>query len=250
MYFVNYYYIEGKIMKNIFKRNALLKLIEGVLLALTGILIAIFGGIDPLKYERAISLSLAIFLFLDGAILFITAILDRKVKISLNIVTGSLLIAVGVVFIMSGINLNEFLPPFVSSILLAIGAGEIAKGTVQIVQKEKVIWIIVNFLIAAIAITFGILSIFYNKGEDATVKNIIYIILGIAIVVAATAEIVLASVSINEKRKKKLEEKKEEEGKVIIEAEIIEKEEIRREKIKETPKQIEKKKRKEIEEKK
>lgn len=247
MYFVNYYYIEVKIMKNIFKRNAPLKLIEGVLLALVGILIAVFGGIDPTKYERAISLSLAVFLFLDGAILFTTAILDRKSKISINIVTGALLIAVGVVLIMSGINLNEFLPPFVASILLAIGAGEIGKGIVQIVRKEKVIWVIINFAIALISIALGVLSIIY---ADSTVINIIYIILGIAIVVIATAEIVLAFVSIKENRREKSNDKAEPENKVIIEAEIVEKKDIKKEEKQSTPKQIEKKKSKEIEEKK
>lgn len=135
--------------------------------------------------------------------------------------------------IASDIKLNEFLPYFVGSVLLAIGAGEIGKAIIQFSQKEKVVWPIVNLLIAVIAIVLGILSIVYRKGNAL---NIIYIILGIAIVVIATAEIVLAILSHKEKRRAKAEGVIDQEEVIVVDAEVVEK--------KEDVKQIAKKKNK------
>lgn len=209
-------------MKNAFKRYTWLKLVEGILLALIGILVAILGGIDPEQYQKGLSISVAVFLFLDGLIMFITGISDKKAKFSVNIITGSLLIAIGVVLIASDIKLNEFLPYFVGSVLLAIGAGEIGKAIIQFSQKEKVVWPIVNLLIAVIAIVLGVLSIVYRKGNAL---NIIYIILGIAIVVIATAEIVLAILSHKEKRRAKSEGAIDQEEVIVVDAEVVEKKE-------------------------
>jgi len=209
-------------MKNAFKRYTWLKLVEGILLALIGILVAILGGIDPEQYQKGLSISVAVFLFLDGLIMFITGISDKKAKFSVNIITGSLLIAIGVVLIASDIKLNEFLPYFVGSVLLAIGAGEIGKAIIQFSQKEKVVWPIVNLLIAVIAIVLGVLSIVYRKGNAL---NIIYIILGIAIVVIATAEIVLAILSHKEKRRAKAEGVIDQEEVIVVDAEVVEKKE-------------------------
>lgn len=207
-------------MKITFKRYAWLKLVEGILLALTGLLIAILGGIDPIEYKAGLSVSIAVFLFLDGLLMFITAIADKKAKFSVNIITGALFISIGVILITSRIDLNAFLLYFVASVLLAIGAGEIGKGIVQIVQKEKIIWPIINFLIAVVAITLGVLSLVF--GDDVAL-NIIYIILGVAVVVIATAEIVLAVHTQIEKRREAVGQNFEPEKTVVVEAEIVKK---------------------------
>jgi len=201
-------------MKNIFKRYAWLKLVEGILLALVGILIAIFGGIDPISFGRAVSIVVAVFLFVDGTLFFGAAIADGKSKFSVNIITGAILIAIGVVLCLNQININDFLPYFVASVLLAIGGGELIKGIVQIIHRERARWFLLNFLIAAASIALGALCIIFI---NEAVRNIIYIIIGISIVVVASAEIVLAILAIKENRRK-------ESGKtavIIDDAEII-----------------------------
>lgn len=205
-------------MKNAFKRYTWIKLVEGILLALIGVLIAILGGMDPIKYKDGLSISIAVFLFIDGLLMFITAIADKKAKFSVNVITGSLFISIGVILILSKINLNDFLPYFVASVLLAIGAGEIGKGVVQVAQKEKVLWPIVNFLIAIISIILGVLCLVFKDGEAL---NIIYIILGIAVVVIATAEIVLAVHTSIENRREKAEGVSRQENTVVVEAEVV-----------------------------
>lgn len=207
-------------MKNAFKRYTWIKLVEGILLALIGVLIAILGGMDPIKYKEGLSISIAVFLFIDGLLMFITAIADKKAKFSVNVITGSLFISIGVILILSKINLNDFLPYFVASVLLAIGAGEIGKGVVQVAQKEKVLWPIVNFLIAIISIILGVLCLVFKDGEAL---NIIYIILGIAVVVIATAEIVLAVHTSIENRREKAEGVSRQENTVVVEAEVVSK---------------------------
>ena len=207
-------------MKNAFKRYTWIKLVEGILLALIGVLIAILGGMDPIKYKDGLSISIAVFLFIDGLLMFITAIADKKAKFSVNVITGSLFISIGVILILSKINLNDFLPYFVASVLLAIGAGEIGKGVVQVAQKEKVLWPIVNFLIAIISIILGVLCLVFKDGEAL---NIIYIILGIAVVVIATAEIVLAVHTSIENRREKAEGVSRQENTVVVEAEVVSK---------------------------
>lgn len=214
-------------MKNIFRRYAWLKLVEGILLAIVGILVAIFGGIDPINFGKAVSIVVAVFLFIDGTLFFGAAIADGKSKFSVNIITGAILIAFGVVLCLNQLSINDFLPYFIASVLLAIGGGEIIKGIVQIAHRERARWVLLNFVIAAASIALGALCIIFI---NEAVRNIIYIIIGISIVVVASAEIVLAVLAIKENIRK-------EEGKTTV---IINDVEVTKEKKKEIkqPKKI------------
>jgi hypothetical protein len=218
-----------------FKRNAWLKLIEGSLLALLGLLVAIFGGIDPDKYKDVILIILVIFLSGDALLLYIGAALNKKTKFSVDILFASLLVAIAVAFGFSFKEIYSVIPYFVTYFLIAIGAGETMKGIVQITTKENVKWIILNFVIALIALCLGVLSLLYM--EDVA-KNVIYIILGVAIVVLASAELTLAIYSIKARK----EEVKNVQNISSIDNENIAKTEVIE--LKEEPKKLTDKKKK------
>ena len=201
-------------MKTLLARWSWVKIVEGILLILLGLLVGILGGIDRENMTQALSIVIAIFLFIDGGITLFALIVDPKKNFSLSIVFGALFIAIGVVLCtdVGQQSVQNILAIFVATMLLTAGAAYLIKSIVHIYYKRAIGWIILDMLIALIGIGLGVACIIYREAEDI---NVIYIILGNAITVLGIFDIILAVEEIK-KRKEEGPAKPE-----IIEAEGV-----------------------------
>ncbi len=201
-------------MKTLLARWSWVKIVEGILLILLGLLVGILGGIDRENMTQALSIVIAIFLFIDGGITLFALIVDPKKNFSLSIVFGALFIAIGVVLCtdVGQQSVQNILAMFVATMLLTAGAAYLIKSIVHIYYKRAIGWIILDMLIALIGIGLGVACIIYREAEAI---NVIYIILGTAITVLGIFDIILAVEEIK-KRKEEGPAKPE-----IIEAEGV-----------------------------
>ena len=120
---------------------------------------------------KVVSYSIASALLLVGLLHIITSFInDTKAFFKGALILGSIAIAIGVVLFIVPWIIPEFLIYFVAVLALALGAVLITKAVLAIIFKYKVSWIIVYFVLAAVAITFGILSLVYRM----TFTQIIY----------------------------------------------------------------------------
>lgn len=78
------------------------------------------------------------------------------------LVLGSIAISLGVVLFIDPFFISGMLIYFVAVLALALGVVLIAKGVLGIIYKYKGIWIFLYFLIATLAIVFGILALVYQ----------------------------------------------------------------------------------------
>ena len=86
-----------KFMKTLLARWSWIRLVEGILLIIVGLLIAILGGIDPSGMTKALSIVIAVFLFLDGGITLFGYVVNPTKNFSLECIISAVLIAFGVV---------------------------------------------------------------------------------------------------------------------------------------------------------
>ena len=184
-------------MKTLLARWSWIRVVEGILLIILGLLVAILGGIDPHGLTKALSIVIAIFLFLDGGITLFGYVINPQKNFSLECVISALFIAFGVILCTEGgqTSLGNIISTFAIAVLFSVSFAFLVKGIFTILYKGPTGWIVLNFLIFAITLALGILSIIYKEKH---VNQIIYITLGSGILVVGVFDIILAVKAIKE----------------------------------------------------
>jgi len=174
-------------------------IIEGSLLIVLGLLVAIFGGINGTGFAKTLSYIVAIFLFVDAAIFLLKAIFDVRNWFSPESIIGAFEIAIGVYLVSpegEGF-ISEALPIIVGVVLLTIGGATFFKFLLLAKRKAETKMIVVSIIIAIVAITAGVLVlVFKNNGS----LPVIFIILGTAIVVAGVFEVCFCATAMKNKK--------------------------------------------------
>ena len=112
---------------------------------------------------KVVSYSIATSLLVVGVLHIVTSFIDdTKAFFKGALILGSIAIAIGVVLFIIPWIIPEFLIYLVAVLALALGVVLITKGVLAIIFKYKVSWIIIYFVLASLAIVFGILALVYR----------------------------------------------------------------------------------------
>ena len=175
-------------MLDLFRKYKWLGIVFGALLIVAGILIVVFSIVNKDSVTNILAIIVAVVCFLLGALYIVIGI-----TISLNnffdssFVVGAFLVAVGVLLLIEKSIVSEILVYTVSVALITFGTIYLIRAILYIVNKIKVSYIVVAFIIAALAITFGILALCF-KGE---LLMVLYIIIGVLIAISGVLQIVV-----------------------------------------------------------
>ena len=186
-------------MKTLLSRWAWVRIVEGVLLMIVGLLTGILGGIKPNELSTALGIVIAVFLFIDGGLTLFANIVDTKKIFSLDAILGAVFIALGVILCMpEGINsIKAILAIFVAVLLLAAGANYLIKAIYSIKSKQIAGgWITLFFIVSLVSLTLGVLCLIYREQQTL---NVIYIVLGTTITIAGLFDIIVAVRAIKER---------------------------------------------------
>lgn len=205
-------------MKTLLSRWSWIRLIEGILLIIVGLLIGILGGIDPSGMTKALSIVIAIFLFLDGGITLFGYVINPTKNFSLECIVGALLISFGVVLCtdVGQLSLSSIISTFAIAVLLSSAGAFLIKGIFSVYYHGHKGWITLNFVIFALALALGILAIIYKESH---VNQIIYITIGTGVVVVGVFDIILAVQAIKEGKSPTVQPKRK-----VIEVDVVNKE--------------------------
>lgn len=176
-----------------------INIVYGVLFAIAGILIIVFAYVDLLIVDQALSIIIAVSLFVVGLIYLIASFVSQtKEFITSGLILGSMAIALGIVLLILPGLVGDFLVYFLAAFLVAGGAVALAKAITGIVFKFSALWIVGAFVIAAVGITLGsvILAI-----SGSVTKTIIYTIMGAGIFAAGVAELIVGIKLLKAKKK-------------------------------------------------
>ena len=231
-------------MKSLLERITWVKIVEGSLLVVLGILVGVLGGLNTTKMINALSICIAIFLFIDGLINTITFLLNPKQNFSVQALLGCAFITFGVLLclhVWDG-GMAELIAFFVAIMLLTAGGIYLIKSLIQISIKEPWGWVIINLLIAALGISLGTVAVVYASKGDAQFMQSVFIILGIAIAVLGVVELIFAINKYYLNKKPTSTKDEEKEAKTTNKKKVI-KGEIKKEK---EPKKLTHKKVKEL----
>lgn len=184
-------------MNALFLKHKWLQIIYGALLLVAGILIIVMSINQPESITIWISVIFAIGLFIFGACSIMAGVftLEKKFFNSLFIV-GSLSIAFGVVLctLAAGKDtdlMGNLIKVFFSVMLLAMGAVECGEAAAMIYFKRSKFAIAIFFVLGAIFITAGVLTLIF---WDNIIK-VVYAILGGLIALLGLFEMVVGVIS-------------------------------------------------------
>lgn len=188
-------------MKSIFKRFNWMQLLFGILLIAVGIATIVLAIVNKGAVSKALGIIVAIFFFIFGALAVIMSLVsDTKLFTTASLIYGSILIAMGVVILLTPDFIPTVLVTLIAVFLIAFGTVNLIKAIVSIVYKMKWYWIVALFLIAAIGITVGILAFCY---PDVAFTGT-FVATGAGIIAFGVLEIVLY---FNRNKNKQVEEK-------------------------------------------
>ena len=184
-------------MNALFLKHKWLQIIYGALLLVAGILIIVMSINQPESITIWISVIFAIGLFIFGACSIMAGVftLEKKFFNSLFIV-GSLSIAFGVVLctLAAGKDtdlMGNLIKVFFSVMLLAMGAVECGEAAAMIYFKRSKFAIAIFFVLGAIFIAAGVLTLIF---WDNIIK-VVYAILGGLIALLGLFEMVVGVIS-------------------------------------------------------
>ena len=92
---------------------------------------------------------------------------------------AAFIIAIGVLLCVDPGLLSEVVILFFGILLCVVGGTALIKGIVSVVYKDKKSWIIASFIVAAVAITLGVLLLVFNA--EAGLRVFLFIVLSILI---------------------------------------------------------------------
>lgn len=163
-------------MGNLVNKYKWMTLVSGIILIIASALIITISVVNVEALSKTLSIVIAILLFLFGGIMILSSFIeDRRSFFSSPLAYGSILIAVGVVLCILPTLIGEFIIYFIAVFCLAFGVVEVAKGVFLILGRSPWYYYVLTFVIAAIAITFGIISLVV-KPDD--MLRVVYIFMG------------------------------------------------------------------------
>lgn len=179
-------------MKTLYEKHKWMQIVFGALFLVAGILVIIFSLNWPENIAKALSVILAISLFLFGASCIFSGVFALKNKyFDPAFIYGDLAIAIGVVLCVHNLMIGDFIVLFAGTILVTIGVVFLGEAVAMIFFKRPKPSIVAFFLLGAIFLTLGILSYVYN-GEAQT---IIYIATGAIMALVGFVQIIFGIVA-------------------------------------------------------
>ena len=187
-------------MKKLFTKYAWLQILFAVLLIVGGVVVIVIAANNKENVlADALCITVAIILFLFGGIsIFASFFIDYKKIISLGIIYGSLSIACGILLCgyTSHMDLLNYLVFVLSIFMIVFGAAELIKALVStILRLQNLFVLIMTYVLAALFITGGILSIVFQSnittvfcigaGVMLIIAGILLLIFGIKILITA-----------------------------------------------------------------
>ena len=179
-------------MKTLYEKHKWMQIVFGALFLAAGILVIIFSLNWPENIAKALSVILAISLFLFGASCIFSGVFALKNKyFDPAFIYGDLAIAIGVVLCVHNLMIGDFIVLFAGTILVTIGVVFLGEAVAMIFFKRPKPSIVAFFLLGAIFLTLGVLSYVYN-GEAQT---IIYIATGAIMALVGFVQIIFGIVA-------------------------------------------------------
>lgn len=169
-------------------KNKVMGLIEGIIIAVLGVLIAIFGG------QSVLDIYFAIVALVGGATLLALSIYAIAKKLPLHVgivVLASVLIIIGSFLFTDYLNLAGAIIDLVAFIIMGTGAGLVLHG-IYTVAKKAIPLGVGEIIIGAAAITISTLYIFVEDFRPA-----FWIIAGV--IIALCGVLIIASQFIKDK---------------------------------------------------
>ena len=179
-------------MKKLFKRFKWLGILFGVLLALAGIFVAVYGVMNQGSLALVLSVVIAVICFIVGAITISIGIVGKAPLASFfdeTFIYGAFIIAFGVTLLINQNIVNDIMVYTFSVAVLVIGVIYFIRAILAIANKLKVGVIILNFLIATILITAGILILCFQSAA----LSVIYVSFGVVLTIIGIITIIVAA---------------------------------------------------------
>ena len=200
-------------MKTLFSKHRWMQIVFGGLFIVAGALLTIIALAalkedSNLKPDVWLSVVLASVAFIFGLVAIVSGIfsLEEK-KFSSLFPLGAISIALGVVLVYKPSLIGEYAMILIGAFILAFAAITVAEAVAMIFFKAKKFWIVFFFVIGALLVVGGVMSIVFA----ADIKAFIYVGLGIAMAAFGIVEIISGiRVAIKGRKEKALEEPKEE----------------------------------------
>lgn len=188
-------------MKSLFNKYIWLQLILSILLLFGGTLIIVFAIINKTNIlEEGLNIIAAVILFLFGLFAILASFVFESDKVFTNgLLYGSACIALGVFLCTRELVLLNYLVYLLAIFFIVVGSIELIQGIILIVKKEKVLPIVISFVVAALFITGGILAIIYREN----VKTAFCIVAGVLLFAAGVYQLVFGIKRMSESAKKK-----------------------------------------------
>lgn len=178
-------------MNQLLEKYKWLKYLIGGLIVAFGILVIVLALVNGAALAKAINIILAVGLFLlAGCILVMSLMTETHKPITLSLFISAVLIALGVTIIVVNLNLPAILAYMLAVFLIAFGGIALAKAIMLIIYKQKALYIVLMFVLAALGITAGILGLCYS----GQLLDAAYIILGTLIIVAGILYMVMPQI--------------------------------------------------------
>ena len=192
---------------NNLQKNKWLVIVYGVLLIAIGTLTLIFAITNTSVVDKVISIALAVALFIVGLLNICSSLIAHTQEFyTATILLGSLAIAIGVVLLIDTYLIGSIIVYLLGVFLLAMGTVSLFKAVIFVITKQKVMWIVAQLIIAALAITLGVIVLCF-KDES---KMFLYAFIGAVIILSGITEIVFVLRNFISNKEDNKEEKVEE----------------------------------------
>jgi len=179
-------------MKTLYARHKWMQIVFGGLFLGAGIAIIIISLNFPDNIAKALSVILAITLFLFGVSCIFSGVFSLKSKyFDPAFIYGDLAIALGVLLCIHNTMIQDLLVVFVGTLLTTIGVVFLGEAVAMIFFKRPKPSIVVFFLLGAAFLTFGVLSYVYQN--EAT--QVIYIATGALMALVGFIQIIFGIVA-------------------------------------------------------
>ena len=186
-----------------------LLIIYGILLIAVGAVTVVLSITNVEAVDTALSIALAIGLFIVGLINIVTSFITETEKFfTAPLLVGCITIAFGVVLCIHRYMIGSFIVYLIGILLLALALICILKAVIFIIYKYKVTWIVIHFVMAAIGIAGGVTVLVFRDES----KMVLYAIIGSFIALLGILEVILAVRSIIKKDDEMIPEEPQQEN--------------------------------------
>lgn len=188
-------------MKSIFTRWKWLQIIEGALLLVFGLVLAICCWMP--NFNSFIGIVIGIFILLDAALFMLMPLFARRLEFDTSILVGGALMGVAILLFIVPELVVSFLPLLVGSVLCALSLFFLARGIKDVKEKLRPSLIAFDFSIFALALAVGITFIVLGIIDNSQIANILLTIVGAAIALAGLMLIITSSIALAREKQNK-----------------------------------------------